>query len=1094
MSIALNLLDDVRWRGRPIAGDRPRALLAALAARGSRPVPAEELIELVWGDEAPVNGMKSLQVLVSRVRNAFGAEVIVTDGPGYRLGALPDEVDSARLAALVQDAASSLDRDASAAAALAREALALADGLAGVGDGETGPLARVRRKAAADADAARVILARASSRTGAHADALPALERAHAERPEDEPLLADLLRSEAAVRGPAAALDRFARYQQDLRERLGADPGEQLQQAHRALLALDRPVRRGVRYDATALIGRDTDLERVRALLAGSRVVSIVGPGGLGKTRLAHAVARTAPEPTVHVVELAGVKSAKGVAGEVGSELGVRDSVSGRRVLTAAQRSDVRARIAQLLGQSPGLLVLDNCEHLIDEVASLVAFLVAATADLRVLTTSRAPLAIAAERVYLLGELDAGDAARLFTERAVAARPSVRLSDELVTRIVARLDGLPLAIELAAARVRTMALEEIDRRLEDRFALLRGLDRSGPGRHRTLFAVIDWSWNLLNEAEQRALRRLALFHDGFTLASAEAVLGDDALDVVQGLVDQSLLSVGETPAGGRYRMLETVREFGLMRLADADEESAARTAQLRWAVGYAGAFGAKVISQDQFAAVDALAAEETNLADELRGALASGDRCSLIPLLLALGAFWTIRGEHIRILVIAQAVADALRDWRPPPDLAAETRGAVALTLTNSLMTGAETAAELHAILKRLGTDAGDEPRLVGLTRLLLAYEPGEADPDAFLGRLERLSGSDDRNTALAASQWLSAMLENVGDAAGALRAARLTLALARDEDGPWSTAMPHNMLAQLNMQLGDRAAAVEHARAALPVMLRLGATDDEVQLRSTLVLCAIADGRLAEAADELDQIDGAGELPPGFGSNAMRQVCRAELALASGDYPAGLRSHRDSAARMHAMRIPGVTMTGLEPWVLFGDSVALTAHAYYATGDDEEHGRALFLACRENALRAFSTTIPQFDYPSGGQLLFGLGAWILLRRPTSGEPMPDEPGPAEVALRLLALADRFGYNRTMPTMMWERIAQAAEETAPGRLAEFQAEYRDRQQSDLRTEAGRLAERLPAESSRWLSRPVNRLLHVPPVAAHRQRREDRDHH
>ena len=264
--------------------------------------------------------------------------------------------------------------------------------------------------------------------------------------------------------------------------------------------------------------------------------------------------------------------------------------------------------------------MLDNCEHLIEAVAGLVAFLVSATADLRVLTTSRAPLAIAAERVYLLGELDAGDAARLFRERAVAARPSVQLTEPHVTSIVGQLDGLPLAIELAAARVRTMTLEEIDRRLADRFALLRGGDRSAPGRHQTLFAVIDWSWNLLNDAERRALPRLALFHDGFTLEAAEAVLGDDAVEAVQGLVDQSLLSVRESPAGGRYRMLETVREFGQLRLADAGEETAARAAQRRWAAAYARHHGARIPSRDQFAAIDAIAAEEVNLADELRGA------------------------------------------------------------------------------------------------------------------------------------------------------------------------------------------------------------------------------------------------------------------------------------------------------------------------------------------------------------------------------------------------------------------------------------------------------------------------------------------
>jgi predicted ATPase len=1065
VSIALNLLEYVRWRGRPVVGDRPQALLAALAARGCRPVPAEDLIRLVWGDEAPLNGMKSLQVLVSRARSACGAEVIVRDGAGYRLGAGPDEVDSARLTALVRAAAAALDRDAAAAAALARQALELTAGLPGVGDGEDGPLADIRRAAAADAAAARVILARASSRTGTHADALPALAAAHADRPDDEPLLADLLASEAAVRGPALALERFERYRRDLRDRLGTDPGERLQRAHRGLLALDRPVRHGVRYDATTLIGRDGDLERLRSLLAVSRVVSIVGPGGIGKTRLAHAIARAAAEPSVHVVELAGVTSAEDVAGEVGSTLGVRDSVSGRRALTAEQRADVRARIAHLLGQAPGLLVLDNCEHLIEPVAALVAFLVSATADLRVLTTSRAPLAIAAERVYLLGELDAGDAARLFTERAVAARPSVHLIGELVASIVGRLDGLPLAIELAAARVRTMTLEEIDRRLEDRFALLRGGDRSAPGRHQTLFAVIDWSWNLLNDAERRALRRLALFHDGFSLEAAEAVLGGGAVEAVQGLVDQSLLSVRETPAGGRYRMLETVREFGRMRLADAGEDAEARAAQRRWAAAYAHYQGARVTSPDQFAAIDALAAEEINLADELRAAIDGADRDLLVQLLGPLGLFWTIRGEHPRLLVVAGAVAGLLADWQPPPELADDARAAVMITLSNSLMTNAASSGRLRAILERLSRDATGNWQLLGLMRVLLAHDPADSDPDsaAFLVRLRRLADSQDRQTALAASQWLSHLLENAGDAAGSITAAERTLALARDEDGAWSRAMPHTMLAQLTMQVGNRAAAVEHASAALPVMRRLGASDDEVQLRALIVLCAIADGRLAEAEDELRQIDDVGEVNAVFGGGAMRQICRAELLLAAGEHAAGLRLHREAAARTRTMRIPGVTPTGLEPWVLFGDSVALTAHARYATGDDDAHGRALFRSGRESALKALAVLGPHLDYPATGQLLFALGAWALLRRPDPGEGDEGPPGegpPAEVALRLLAVAERFAYNRTLPTMVWDGIESAAEETAPGRMEQYRAEYRLRQPAALLAEVGRLAERL----------------------------------
>jgi len=284
---------------------------------------------------------------------------------------------------------------------------------------------------------------------------------------------------------------------------------------------------------------------------------------------------------------------------------------------------------------------------------------------------------------------------------------------------------------------------------------------------------------------------------------------------------------------------------------------------------------------------------------------------------------------------------------------------------------------------------------------------------------------------------------------------------------------MPRTMLAQLTMNVGDRAAAVEHARAALPVMRRLGASDDEGQLLSLLALCAIADGRLADAEKEVSRMDSISDTGL-FGGGAMRLVCHAELALASGDHATGLRIHREAAAQMRAMRFPGIALTGLEPWVLFGESAALSAHARYATGDDEAHGRALFLSCRESAVRLFAAPGPQLDYPATGQLLFALGTWALLRRPVAGDPLPGDPlrgdpgeraageaGPAEVALRLLALADRFGYNRTMPTMMWEQIAAAAEEAAPGQLTEFQARYRDSQPPGLLTQARRLAEQLP---------------------------------
>ncbi|MGD9697123.1 MAG: BTAD domain-containing putative transcriptional regulator [Thermoleophilia bacterium] len=1037
MAITLTLLDGVRWRGAAVAGQRPQALLAALAQGDGRPVRAERLVESVWGDREPAEATKALQVLVSRTRSICAPEAVVREGEGYRLGVPRDEVDSALLLARAAGARRALARDAVAARDLAREALSLAAPLDGAGDdgGGDGVLAELRREARAAAGDARTVLARALSRTGEHADALPVLERAAAAAPGDEALLADLLRSEAAVRGPAAALERYEAHRVGLRERLGATPGEELRRVHRELLAKDSPVREGLRYDPTPLLGRDDDLRRLRAAVAEARVVSIVGAGGLGKTRLAHVLGRESDRAAVHFVELVGVTSGEDVVGEVGAALGVRDSVSSRRALTPEQRNDVRGRVAQQLDAAPSLLILDNCEHVVGAVAELAAHLVAVTRDLRIVTTTRAPLGIRAERVYPLGELDPGDAAELFRTRALAVRPGAALDAAAVAEVVERLDGVPLALELAAAKVRAMSVEDIARRLGDRFALLRDGDRSAPDRHRTLLAVIDWSWNLLGDDERRALRRLSVFADGFGPGGAEGALGPGALDVVGELADQSLLTVVDDGATVRYRMLETVREFGRMKLDEAGEAEAARDAYAAWARDFAAV--PRLLGRDQVAAVDEVRAEEANLADVLRRSIEGGERETAIAVLGALAPFWTIVGDHARTLALLDAVEELVDGWTPPPELADAARSALSMMIVNSFAAAGLRATGCRRVLERIGPESDDPALRAGVRVLLgLGEDPG-ADSDH--ARLDDLTRSDDRRVAAAALQWKSHALENAGDPEAALECARAALGLVDErEDGPWSTALLRTVVATLYAQRGRLDEAGAQAAMAVPVLERLGAWDDAMQLRSVLAMAAIARGEPG-ADRRVEEILDASRIHPTLGGQIWVSVCRGELELARGHVEQGLAHHRVAVAEMRNLRYPLVTDPGgLAPWVLYSEAVALAAAAVHGADDD-----GLFELLAGKARRVMAPGGPVIDYPVTGLVLYGLGSWGLLR---------DALAPA-TAVRLLVLADRFAYNRLFPSVAWEHVAGPAERRAPGALAAVAGEFGDRRGPALLDEA-----------------------------------------
>ncbi|GGU32778.1 ATP-binding protein [Nocardioides albus] len=987
----LRVLDEVTWDGEPVAGERIRALFRALVEAGPRGASEDALVEEIWGlDDIPANPAKALQVVVSRARSATDPGAIERTPRGYRLDLEAGEVD---------------------AWSLRPQALRLA----------------------------------AEKR---YAEALPLLERLERLDPGEEVTEA-LLRAVAATHGAPAALERFEAYRSGLAEGLGVDPSPRLRAVHAELLARDRPVRSGLRHDADALIGREQDTAEISALLKSSRVVTILGPGGLGKTSLAQVIARGADQPVVHFVELVGVTAPDDLVSEVGSVLGVRDSVTRRDRLTPEQRADVRSRIAHQLDGPPTLLVLDNCEHIVAAVADLAAFLVATAGDLTVLTTSRSPLAIGAERVYPLGRLGTYDGRELFRRRAVAARPGVHLDETEVDEIVTRLDGLPLAIELAAVKVRAMSVDDISRRLENRFELLRGGDRNAPDRHQTLIAVIDWSWNLLAERERRAMRWLSVFHDGFTLAAAEAMLGADTFAAIEELVDQSLLTVVDDGRGGvRYRMLETVREFGRMHLVDAGEDAAARSAQRRWAVAFADASAGRIYSAEQFDAMDELRAEENNLADILRQVLTDGETESVVRLFCAMGVFWTIAGEHPRVIMLAGAVTDLLEDWEPPAQTVEKTRLVLALLLFGAAVTGGSDLERLGKILDRIGADAAD-PQLRVMLQIMQTMSGATGDrPDRSLeDELSELVLDPDPDVRARALTFLSHERENLGDAEGAVAAGMEALRLAGTEGGPWPHAMLHAQLSGLYAQLGRLSEAAHHAREAIPVLRRLGADDDLVQTHAIVVTYVLEQGRLDEAAAMLDEIEHE-QSCGGFGSRGAIHGARAQLLLAQGRTEEGLALLREMVATMGGLPFPGYNQDpDLMPWRVAAEAVTLVACVRHGAAPD---GDDLFDVLMAKAPSLVAEERQSQDYPVTGMAFLAIGLTGLLR----------EVLPSEDSVRLLVLADRFGYARSSLDMRWTLVVEDAERLAPGVLARIQTEYAERRGPALMDEARGVVARL----------------------------------
>jgi predicted ATPase/DNA-binding SARP family transcriptional activator len=833
-----------------VPGARLRGLLIALALAPGHAVPKATLVDWIWGEHPPSDAANALQRLVSRLRKALPAGLVEGQTDGYRLTVEPDAVDAVRFERLVGQARNDEDPRR---VRLLREALALWRGAAmqDVGlqdsaafDAAVTRLERLRLTAMEDRFDAEISL-------GHGVELVTELTDLVAAHPVRERLVAALMRALVAAGRDSEALLVYERTREALADALGVDPSPELSALHVALLRGELGRREenrktNLRAELTSFVGRDADVAVVRELIAEHRLTTLIGPGGSGKTRLATETARSLLDDLpdgAWLVELAAIGADGDVAQATLAGLGLRDALLGE-----APHAEPTDRLIAAVREREALLILDNCEHVIESAAAFAHRVLGECRRLRILATSREPLGITGEALWLVeplalpegdagpGEIESSPAVQLLRDRAGAVRKDLAVDAHMMStmaRVSRALDGMPLAIELAAARLRTMSIDQLANGLHDRFRLLTGGSRTALPRHRTLRAMVDWSWELLTDAERTVLRRLSVFSGGASLEAAERVCAGDVveqehvLELLTALTEKSLL-VAEGDSAPRYRMLGTIKEYAGHRLAEAGESDLARHAHLAYFTELTETAEPHLRRAEQLEWLATLEAEHDNIAAAMRGALAAGEAQGAMRLAAGAGWYWWFGGHRAEGSELITAATET------PGEVTDEIRAVVYLLVVGFLTSGRADERQAEEWIHKARRFTQSSQRRHPMLGLVAPLERLLQEPDAFLPAWEPLLDDEDPWVRAMARFHLGKMRIALGqDGRDADAYLEMALAEFRALGERFGMSLALTELADRSATRGEFAGACEYYEQAIAVVTEVGAIEDVIWMLS---------------------------------------------------------------------------------------------------------------------------------------------------------------------------------------------------------------------------------------------------------------------